>query len=444
MQILKLLMNLSENTSYNPKTMTDTKTPELVTLIKYLNSANKEMYAQITSFFDKNGNLTERQYNKLASFLSNINKWNLDKPMSETNSYYEEGLHSALTFIQNATYQISNVYPSALLTNSSFCKTVPPHWGIHKNHSADLQKSIDNYYHRLEAFKADTVILQLLAEVSNRLSSLDAFIEHIPVHTEIVKNVDDSVHSFHSLLDKNTVYMLYTYCFYTSLYEYIVCSNDPELERADIQDMKQNRRDKIDNLRNSSNRLYSTEYDIGENMEEAMDELLEIQIVTGNRAELKKRVASLLITFLDIEDENKSTFDMSYEQIMKKINRAKDKEKNRIISYFGKFSPEELIIEDAFKTYKLGRWNVGQQKGLFQYDPNTYQRERDEMISQLYEEVPDINETEVESLDIYELDKLDAFQESDDYNRDTYDFQDLGEDYTDGDFYPEDRDDDEF
>ena len=430
--------------TYNPKTMTDTKTPELVALIKYLNNANKEMYMQITSFFDKNGNLTERQYNKLSSFLANINKWNIDKPMSETNSYYEEGLYSALTFIQNAIYQISNVYPSALLTNSSFYKNVPPHWGIHKNHAADLQKSIDNYYDRLEAFKADKVILQLLSEVSIRLSSLDAFIEHIPVHTEIVKNVDEKMHSFHSLLDKNTVYMLYTYCFYTALYEYIICANDPELERADIQDIKQSRRDKIDHLSNKSNLLHSIEEDIEENQEDALDELLEIQIVTGDRLELKKRVASLLIVFLDIEDENKSTIDMSYEQIMKKINRAKDKEKNRIVTYFGKISIEERKIEDAFKTYKLGRWNVGQQKGLFQYDPNTYQREREEMIAQLYEEAPDINEIEVESLDIYELDKLDEFKEVDNYNRDTYDFQDLEEDYEDGDYYPEDRDDDEF
>ena len=426
--------------TYNPKTMTDTKTPELITLIKYLSNANKEMYTEITNFFDKYGNLTERQYNKLASFLSNINKWNIDKPIYETSSYYEEGLHSALTFIHNVIYQISNVYPSALLTKSSFCKTVPAHWGIHKIHAADLQKSIDNYYDRLEAFKADTVLLKLLTEVSSRLSSLDAFIQHIPVHTEIFKNIDESVYSFHSLLDKNTVYMLYTYCFYTSLYEYIVCSNDPELERADIQNIKQIRRDKIDNSRNSSNLLYSTEDEIGENAEEALDELLEIQIVTGNQEELKKRVASLLITFLDIEDENKSTFDMSYEDIMKKVNRAKDKEKNRIVSYFGKISIEDRKVEDAFKSYKLGRWNVGQQKGLFQYDPNTYQRERDEMIA----EVSDITEIEIESLDIYELDKLDELQEMDDYNRDTYDFQNLAEDFDDGDFYPEDRDDDEF
>ena len=87
---------------------------------------------------------------------------------------------------------------------------------------------------------------------------------------------------------------------------------------------------------------------------------------------------------------------------------------------------------------------MGQQKGLFQYDPNTYQREREEMIAQLYDEVTDINEIDVESLDIYELDKLDEIKELDDYNRDNYNFQDLEEDYEDGDFYPEDRDDDEF
>jgi hypothetical protein len=66
------------------------------------------------------------------------------------------------------------------------------------------------------------------------------------------------------------------------------------------------------------------------------------------------------------------------------------------------------------------------------------------MIAQLYDEVPDMNEAAVDALDIYELDKLDAVVDEDDYNRDTYDFQDLGEDYMDGDYYPEDRDADEF
>jgi len=430
--------------TYNPKTMSATKTPELSSLIKYLSNANKELYKQITKFLDKHGNLPGRQFNKLAVFLADIQKWNIDKSRTETGTYYEEGLYSALQFIHNAVYHISKVYPAALLTNSSFCKTVPPHWGVHSIHATDLQKFIDKYYEKLETFKGDNVLLQLLREVNVRLTSLDTFIKHIPVHTEIVKEIDEKMQSFHSLFDKQTVYMLYTYCFYSAIYEYVVCSNERDLERADIQERKQLRREVIDNQRNVSNALYTVETDLPEYMEETSDELLEVQVVAGNRLELKERVCSLLVAYLEIEEENKDAVDMSYEQIMKKVNRSKDKEKNRIITYFGNMTIEERKIEDAFKNYKLGRWNVGQQKGLFQYDPNTYQRERTEMIAQLYDEVPDMNEAAVDALDIYELDKLDAVVDEDDYNRDTYDFQDLGEDYMDGDYYPEDRDADEF
>ena len=430
--------------TYNPKTMSSDKTPELTNLIKYLNKSNKELYKQITAFFDKHGNLSERHFNKLSSFLMNINKWNIDKSMTETGGYYEEGLYSALQFIHNSVYQITKVYPAALLSNSAFFKRVPKHWGVHPIHADDLQKFIDKYYEKLETFKGDNVLLRLLQEVNTRLVSMNAFMQHIPVHTEIVKDIDENMVSFHSLFDKNTIYMLYTYCFYSAIYEYIVCSNDKELERADIQEMKQTRRDNIQSSRNASNDLYSVEENVTNAEAETIDDLMEIQVVAGNRLELKERVCSLLVAFLEIEDENKSVMDLSYEQIMKKVNRSKDKEKNRIISYFGNMTIEERKIEDAFKAYKLGRWNVGQQKGLFQYDPNTYQRERSEMITQLYDENADIAETDVEALDIYELDKLDELDDADDYNRDTYDFQDLGEDYADGDYYPEDRDDDDF
>jgi hypothetical protein len=442
----KLLMRVLN--TYNPNVATITQTNELNNLSKYLNSANKELYTEITNFFHKYGNLPERQFNRFASFLADIHKWNMDKPMTDTGHSSEEGLYSALQFIHNSIYHISKVYPAALISKSAFFKTVPSHWGVHSIHAADLQKFIDKYYEKLETFKGDAILVQLLQEVSIRLSNLDAFIKHIPVYTEFVKENKDennvTVQSLHVLLNKKTVYMLYTYCFYSVIYEYIVCSNDPDLERANIQEMKQTRRANIDSIRNPSNNLYTSEDNLHEYMEETSDDLQEIQVTIGNRVELKERVCSLLLAFLDIEDENKDAVDMSYEQIMKKVNRSKDKEKNRIITYFGNMTIEERKIEDAFKQYKLGRWNVGQQKGLFQYDPNTYQRERSEMISQLYDEVPDMNETVAETIDIYELDKLDEVPDHDDYNRDTYDFQDLGEDYMDGNYYQEDVDADDF
>ena len=65
-----------------------------------------------------------------------------------------------------------------------------------------------------------------------------------------------------------------------------------------------------------------------------------------------------------------------------KVNRSKDKEKQGIISYLGNMSIEERKIEDMFKKHKLERWNIGQQKGIFQYDKTTYDRERNELVEQ--------------------------------------------------------------
>ena len=103
-------------------------------------------------------------------------------------------------------------------------------------------------------------------------------------------------------------------------------------------------------------------------------------------------------------------------------------------------SIEERKIEDMFKKHKLERWNIGQQKGIFQYDKTTYDRERNELV----EQSENTGEQNLDSVDIYDIEQRDEYDPGDDYNRDTYDFQDLGENYMDGDFYPEDRDEDDF
>ena len=148
---------------------------------------------------------------------------------------------------------------------------------------------------------------------------------------------------------------------------------------------------------------------------------------------------------LNIVRKEKNVIDLNSQMVKEKINRSKDKEKQGIISYLGNMSIEERKIEDMFKKHKLERWNIGQQKGIFQYDKDTYDRERNELVGQIFTEQPEmLGESNNESLDIYDIEKRDEYEPGDDYNRETYDFQDLGEDYMDGDFYPEDRDEDEF
>ena len=72
-------------------------------------------------------------------------------------------------------------------------------------------------------------------EVGRRLSTITMFMENIPFQTEIVKDIEETTQTFHCMFDKQTILRLYTYCFYSIIYEYIVLSNDPDLLIADIQ-----------------------------------------------------------------------------------------------------------------------------------------------------------------------------------------------------------------
>ena len=65
--------------------------------------------------------------------------------------------------------------------------------------------------------------------------------------------------------------------------------------------------------------------------------------------ELKSRICSLLVEFIKVEIENKNVIDMPYEEIIKKVNRSKEREKKSIIDYLGKMSREERKVEELFK-----------------------------------------------------------------------------------------------
>lgn len=423
----------------NPKVMKTERCDELNTLNRYLTTTNAKLFDGIINFIDKHGNLGKSDMEKFESFMLNIAKWSIDDNQSP------QALHTIIQFIQNASFSIGKTYPSALLHENPFYYKVPRHWGISKTHASDVFNFIDKYYAKLNKFKSDKIITSLLIEVETRLSTIAMFMNNIPIQSEIVKDIEGTTQSFHCIFDKHTILHIYTYCFYSIIYEYIVLANDTDLIRADLEINKTTRRQEIADEYNVSNQLGAQVNIIDDNMMNEQNTLEEIQIKTGNLLELKERVAELIITFIEIEQVNKHALNITYNDIINKVNRSKDEEKQGIIKYLGKMNIDERKIEDMFKKHKLGRWNIGMQKGIFQYDQSTYDRERNELISKLYEDTPDISEEpNIESLDIDELERIDEDTPGDDYNRDTYDFKDLNEDYIDGDFYPEDRDDDDF
>lgn len=435
---------------YDPLKMTEINSKELDGLTDYLVKTNENLYKTIMKFFDKHGNLSSREYQQLHEFLSNIQNWSLDKPMSETKKYYDDGLYMVTQFIKNAIENLTKIYPSVLFNDADFYKNIPAHWNLSSAHQGDISKFLNKQSSQIEKFKGDSILLRLLQAVRERLADVNLFISNLPVQTEVVVEVDEEDGSvkpiiLHGLFDKYTIYQLFSYCFYSVLYEYITCSSESEFLRADLQETKQTRREKIQHNADPANRLYGIrEEELDEAAETRDDALQEVELITGNKEELQARVASLVLAFLHVERDTKSMLNLSYEEVMQRTRRSKDKEKQGIIKYLGDMSIQERRIEDMFKNYRIGRWNVGQQSGLIEYDKDTYDRERNELLQQLYEDVEGGNQDVVTEMmmDIYELDQFDKNAADAEGEEEMYGIGDLGEDFMDGQYYAEDRDDD--
>ena len=421
---------------YEPKKMHEVASPELENLTNYLFNVNNNLYKQIMEFFDKNANqMNNREFDKIGNFLLFIHKWEFENQVD---------VHNIGKYLQNATSNICKFYPTLLSNNADFYKYICKHWNFSENHNNDIYSFVEKYAKAIEKFKGDKVITQLLQHMSIHLIDIQLFIQLIPKQTEIVKKIinengEEVEIRFHGLFDKITYFELLKYCFYRSIFEFMSACDDYDLIRTEITSIKKMVNDTKNNV-NIADQIESNSVSINENYDNVTQDLEESEIISDSPEELKSRVSNLLHSFLSVEMENKSSINYSYKDIIKKVNRSKEREKKAIIDYLGNMSKEERNVEKLFKAYKLGRWNVGQQKGLIEYDKNTYERERNELLTQLYEDESTGKYEIVSEMrrEIFDLEEEQNLENEEFYDNEANDITQLDEDYMDGVYYDDD------
>ena len=440
---------------YDPRKMMEEESKSVENFADYLYSANEVLYNKIMGFFETYGNLSSGDYDKLNQFLFKITDWDLHKTNSD-DLYYDDELYTITQYMQNAVLYMSKIYPTILLNDAQW-STVPNHWGFQKRDPTyiKIQLFIEKHYESIEKFKNDKIIGRLLHEAVSVLVNLNLFTQNIPVITPIKK----AGHAFHSLFDKKTTYMILAFCFYSVINTYIDLTSDAELLRADLEEFKVDRRAKNTEKRNASSSIRAKLSISDIDLVETSDELQEYKIQVGNTEELKTRVCELLLGYLQIEDKNKKAINFSYDKIMQQVRRGREKEKKSIVQELGKLSKEARQVENMLKNFKIGRWNVGQQKGLVAYDADTNERETKDMIGQMLQ---DMEEDNVDAngelmMDVYDLatlanaekgymaEDLEVNEGGDEdgyYDAEGDDIGAFGDRYLDGVYYQEDRDDD--
>lgn len=423
---------------FNSQKMTEEPRPELDRFKDYLYKANEQMYYSIVNFIDKNGNLSDVKFSDFQEWLLSPLERGITN--SENLIFTKDKLYKTVQQSKNSIYMMSKLLPQMILEKKIFNK-IPEHWDLAGVHNRDLENIHEKFWDKIQPFFGDQVLKLLLLEVRERLNDIFLLVCELPTYSPIAK----VNHEFHSLFDTQTSYFIYIYLLYSTFYEYIVCSENPDMLYTDVVESKKRRKQEIIDQEDEMTNVRSKNYSMDEDTGEITSELEDIQIEIGNQVQLKSRVANLLLAFVDLDKENKSYF-YTYEDIAKKVGLSKKQEKKRITDYLGNLKDDELEIENLFKKYKMGRWNVGMQKGLVHYDKATYERQREESMADAF--LGDmgsgvgLNPDTSRSVEDLEREMTeDAAKQHDD---DGYQIGEFGGEYQDGVYYAEDRDPDDY
>ena len=429
--------------AYNPNVMKDADTPETEALKNYLAVSNSELFDKVMRFVYKNGNISDRKYQYLYDFLANIHEWSgAGAGVQATQG--ASGLKQRLQFIENTLYDIAHVFPNIVINDVAFT-TVPKHWALSETHEEDVKRFVGAQHASLNRFKQDTVLTEILAKVCHALMDVYTFLKNFPV----VEPIQRGETTFYGLLDARGMKSLYVHVLYSALAYYIESTSDIRVIQSDIQATRDKRREMNNTLYDRSAEYSTTtaapEGDLADEELEYDAGLQEIQIVVGNQQDLEMRMCAFLIAMVELERENKTVINMNYDDIMSKSRRTKDREKRKIIQQLEGMTMEERNVENTLKNLRLGKWNVGQQKGLFKYDKETYQRERSEMALDLMADIETGVWGEEEGapggVEVADLEQMERDEDLREIRGEEVDFSMFGEEYTEGAYYEEDRED---
>jgi hypothetical protein len=388
----------------------------------------QKMNSFIVDYLKRFSKEKRNSFDLLQGFVNDLrepNKWQ---------SGTQENYHKT-SYLLNFLQYVSKIIPQIILNQKKYTN-VPKHWNISKDHEKDVKRIVENDYKFMDDIQLDGTMISYFNRLHENVKKIYNLCLLFPY-----TNYEDK----YLLLDVRSQELFVSYCIYSVFYEYIILTDDNDLIHIHLEANKQEIRK--ENRKTESDLIISQRPDLDIETAQNLELLEEIDVLQGNKQSLKQNVCNIIVALVNKGIYDKNVLNINYENIIKKTQRSKDYEKKQIIKYLGKMSIEQRKIEDEHKKYKLGMWNVGQQKGLIRYDKNTYNREREEIFKLIDKERDGdgiLEESAATSMlqNVYTLQDLedhDANIENEMQEREEYDISHLGEDFTDGNYYPEDN-----
>jgi hypothetical protein len=395
---------------------TDEVTKETKDLNNYLIKQTALMKTDIVDFIRKNKgvSITASLLTKTARTINQLSTWST-----------QEQHYTIINFYKTFIHDFVSLFPNIVLNKVQYKNTVIPSYvGVSQHHSRKIQLIISDYYKNLQRFYGTPEIIKVL----NTIQSLCANIVKLADVTSAFTTIHYKDKTIHPIFDERTSLFLFEYLLLKVLITYIDLTDEDNMIVREIQQ------------RTTGNELFTEEFlEDNETKVDFMntDTIVETQLLSGNKKSLRQQVAHLLSIFIELMDSQKDIIDVSYSDIMDKVLKLREREKDIITDRLQLLSDEERDADTILKINKLGVWSKGLQKGLTQYVKETYDEERElrDDMDKLERKLRATNKNVTDdNIDEYVTDYMEQQQVDNEIEREENNMNNFTDDYNDGNF----------
>lgn len=390
-------------------------TTEMRTLKNYLQRTNSVMRKQVSEFIKGHSKLKPNDVKKVSTFIEQFSVWKFDNDNRNTDKLIsDDSMYNYINYFKNFIVLLGKVFPNMILNKQE--QTITPHkyWKLSQKHNGDLVNIVTEYYKPIKKFYGNNVITKVLQKIQGLTENLVILSNITPAMTEIKLGEKRT----YSVFDKAIVTYLYDHYMLQVFTEYINLAGDKSLLVKEL--------------------LKDSELEEGED---------EQHFSAGDLKVLQDNIAGLLVAYIKMMIESKNAINLSYDNVMDRVFKLREKEKDLFTDRLQSMTDEERNIENILKINKLGLWSKGLSKSIKEYDAENYDEEREMMtkLASLEKNVKKNANVTDENFEMYADDYLEDQTAQDMAEQEDYDIlAGMDDDYNDGDpwgYEQEDRED---
>jgi hypothetical protein len=400
----------------------DVTTPQIKDLNNFLIKQTKLMKLDVIDFINTNKgrDVTRKKLKDITNFMEVISEWRSG----------ESNIFSFIKFFQLFIENFVKIFPNIILNKVDYKENIIPNYlGLSKNHQKKIKDNISGYYEKLRIFYDVPALTNILQNIQKSCDNLMKLTFATPSFATTHQNGKD----MKPIFDERTSKLLFEYYFFRVLLQYTyLCDDDKMIVREVEKNQQVQDLFSVDYL-DEANASLDININIGNENE------TDITVLRGNKRDLKNKVADLLIEFLVIMESHKDVVDISYDDVLDRVFKLKEKEKDIITDRLKFLTDEERDADTILKVNKLGMWSKGLQKGLTTYVKETYDEER-EFIEQMLQYEKQAQQKlkntdyDVTSNNFVLDDFIEEIDRDAEIEREAYDMSGYTENYMDGEF----------